>query len=578
MIKLQGLLYGLNGVCDAQSKLRLARRLSGRCLCVCRGVIPAAALMVIVLGITKPTFAHRDPAACTFNGPSKAISTQGVTLAVHGDKICYIVAIGNTCAGCCNVTGLDTDLILPNGVIVPITLDATVNSGDSFLCPSTDARCVTPSNCTIPATIGYEYVVDHADEEGQSGSGCPIVPVPGTGTVWASVSGLGVAHVSPSDGTATICQSIPVDVLHACCEPCTGTCTDVQSQSECPFPSVFTADKHCGEITCAPLDCDDNVLCTDDSCDPVTGTCVNDPNDAHCDDSDECTDNVCDPINDCVYPPIIPCCGDDTVTPGSMETCDGTDPGILGCAAEGSPGANACRGANATDECTCCGDGVLQATSGEQCDDGNTSNNDACLNTCVNARCGDGIVQIGVEQCDDGNLNNNDDCSNNCTMGCGNGIVNTGEQCDDGNLNNNDNCSNNCTTGCGNGIVNTGEQCDDGNANNNDACSNNCTTGCGNGILNPGEECDGASAANCLGRPCLPDCTCVPLGPVCGNNVREGSEECDGSDDDACPGECQFCRCPIEVPTVSEWGVVVLLLILPFGLMSRFGRKQGKTA
>ena len=47
-----------------------------------------------------------------------------------------------------------------------------------------------------------------------------------------------------------------------------------------------------------------------------------------------------------------------------------------------------------------CGNGVVEA--GEQCDDGNTSNTDACLNTCVTNVCGDGFVNVGVEQCDDG--------------------------------------------------------------------------------------------------------------------------------------------------------------------------------
>ena len=38
----------------------------------------------------------------------------------------------------------------------------------------------------------------------------------------------------------------------------------------------------------------------------------------------------------------------------------------------------------------------------EACDDGNELDNDACLNNCQAARCGDGIVGPG-EGCDDGN-------------------------------------------------------------------------------------------------------------------------------------------------------------------------------
>jgi cysteine-rich repeat protein len=42
-----------------------------------------------------------------------------------------------------------------------------------------------------------------------------------------------------------------------------------------------------------------------------------------------------------------------------------------------------------------------------------------CINTCKNAKCGDGKVQGGVEQCDDGNMVDNDACSNTCKTGLG---------------------------------------------------------------------------------------------------------------------------------------------------------------
>jgi cysteine-rich repeat protein len=59
-----------------------------------------------------------------------------------------------------------------------------------------------------------------------------------------------------------------------------------------------------------------------------------------------------------------------------------------------------------------CGNGVNEG-SPEECDDGNTSNADACLNTCMIAACGDGFVRTSggtPEQCD-GTVC----CSNNCT-------------------------------------------------------------------------------------------------------------------------------------------------------------------
>ncbi len=124
-----------------------------------------------------------------------------------------------------------------------------------------------------------------------------------------------------------------------------------------------------------------------------------------------------------------------------------------------------------------CGDNKVGGS--EQCDDGNTSNLDACLNDCTNAVCGDGLRHLGVEDCDDGNSNNADSCLNNCnSASCGDGVVRAGvEQCDDGNLSYLDGCTGTCQIAtCGDGFVRTGvEDCDDGNSINGDGCSSSCT-------------------------------------------------------------------------------------------------------
>ena len=80
----------------------------------------------------------------------------------------------------------------------------------------------------------------------------------------------------------------------------------------------------------------------------------------------------------------------------------------------------------------------------EACDDGNQNNNDACLNTCIAATCGDGYLNHGVEECDKGNANFDsvgDACRTNCTLpSCGDGTKDSGESCDDGNTDNTDAC------------------------------------------------------------------------------------------------------------------------------------------
>jgi cysteine-rich repeat protein len=158
------------------------------------------------------------------------------------------------------------------------------------------------------------------------------------------------------------------------------------------------------------------------------------------------------------------------------------------------------------DDAAICGNGVVE--DGEDCDDGNNNDRDACTNQCTNARCGDGIVQNGVEQCDDGNNNNLDSCTNTCTNArCGDGFVQAGEECDDGNLvNNDDSCKNNCMLpACGDGIQQSGEECDDGNDNNNDSCTDQCkSASCGDGFVQSGEECDDANTRN--GDGCSSSC------------------------------------------------------------------------
>ncbi len=81
--------------------------------------------------------------------------------------------------------------------------------------------------------------------------------------------------------------------------------------------------------------------------------------------------------------------------------------------------------------CQVCGNQTLDP--GEECDDGNGLDTDACTNACLNAACGDGFVWEGVEECDDGNTNDDDGCSSTCTSeGGGGGDDGGGGSCPEG--------------------------------------------------------------------------------------------------------------------------------------------------
>ncbi|MEX1368646.1 MAG: DUF4215 domain-containing protein [Nannocystaceae bacterium] len=204
----------------------------------------------------------------------------------------------------------------------------------------------------------------------------------------------------------------------------------------------------------------------------------------------------------------VTCCGNLVVDDG--EQCDDGN----------GDDTDACPG---TCQDAFCGDGFTWAGM-EDCDDGNVADTDACLSTCEPASCGDGFLWAGVEGCDDGNVDDTDACPSTCEPAtCGDGFVQLGvEGCDDGNDDDTDACLSTCISAtCGDGIVQDGvETCDDGNDDDTDACPGNCLDAtCGDGFLQADrEECDDGNTED--GDGCDADCT---VGRATGDGSGEGS-------------------------------------------------------
>lgn len=159
----------------------------------------------------------------------------------------------------------------------------------------------------------------------------------------------------------------------------------------------------------------------------------------------------------------------------------------------------------------------------EECDDGNADGGDGCDSQCFKERCGNGVLQPGLdpleptEECDDGNLVNGDGCTNTCKFErvCGNGELETGEQCDDRNLDNGDGCDSRCLREeCGNGRVQAGEECEPPNT---AACDAQCNKvfqdECTECVLRADAFADPNGMVGCFGRAFLTESPALPVQP-----------------------------------------------------------------
>ena len=332
----------------------------------------------------------------------------------------------------------------------------------------------------------------------------------------------------------------------------------------------------CGNLVVdAGEQCDDGNRINDAVCDanctfPGCGNGIVDPGEA-CDDGNTMS---CDGCN-ATCTRVDNVCGDNTTEcgeacdDGNTDSCDGCKgdcsrhddvcgDNIIECAEE-CDGDTQNAGLHCSQTCKLeapphCGDTVVQANEGEQCD---PPTPDVCSHLCQFVICGDNIVEDG-EACDNGNTDSCDGCSADCKQidnVCGDGHKDCGELCDDGNLVDGDGCDSNCTpTGCGNGIVTAGEACDDGNTTSCDGCAGNCARGddvCGDGIVECSEDCEPPSGPGCddqchqtmactVAADCGGICTAGCVAGVCSTAARLDCNDNNPCTTDTCAtGACQ---------------------------------------
>lgn len=194
---------------------------------------------------------------------------------------------------------------------------------------------------------------------------------------------------------------------------------------------------------------------------------------------------------------------------------------------------------------------ILECSNGVQ--DGDEEGVD-CGGSCPN-NCDDGEPPVeptctdGIQNGDEEGIDCGGSCANVCESGgdtCSNGVQDGDEE----GVDCGGSCPNACETGgdtCSNGVQDGDEEGVDCGG----SCANACTTEptCTDGVQN-GDE----TGVDCGGVTC-PAC---PVAATCNDGIQNGDEtgvDCGGS----CPNTCSDV---VTVPTMSEWGLIILTLLL----------------
>jgi hypothetical protein len=315
----------------------------------------------------------------------------GINCPDDGGVISYQGNLATTCASAFTADH-NAGETLPNQVVFTPTSPIVVAAGTPNFCQlSFDVRVETRSNDGTPDVIeqvsGFDAslgdgVCDTAPPlaAGNTNSGslalCPICDdgnqCNGTETCDAQLGCQPGTPITCNDNN--VCTSDSCDAaVPAPGDPCVYT---PGAQGDCNDNNVCTTDacdpiQGCTYTPGAQGDCNDNV-CTTDACDPIEG-CTHTPGaQGDCNDNNVCTTDACDPIQGCTHTPGALNCNDQSVC--TTDTCDP----ITGCHNE--PGAQG----DCDDNDVCTDDkcdpetGCEHTDNSGKCDDGDTCTDDSC--------------------------------------------------------------------------------------------------------------------------------------------------------------------------------------------------------
>ncbi len=323
-------------------------------------------------------------------------------------------------------------------------------------------------------------------------------------------------------GAAPDCDDDNVCTDDSCVD---GLCVHAANLADCDDGNACTVNDLCAQGKCvagAPLDCDDDNVCTTDSCSPDSG-CKTTFNQLPCDDGDACT-------------PKDLCSGGQCAGTGQLNCNDGNP-----CTDDACEPETGCTHLDNEEECfdnnVCttgdqCAQGVCTPADTLDCDDGNPCTDDACDPKigCVHT-----ANAIG---CNDGNA-----CTTGDTCKAGSCLGGAPPDCDDSNPCTTDSCDTEAgcsyalnSAPCDDGKVCTiNDKCDGGvcvggaglTCNDENPCTDDsCLEGVGCQFVNNTVKCDDDNA--CTTLDLCSDGTCVgSTPPDCNDSNPCTDDSCD---------------------------------------------------
>jgi len=305
--------------------------------------------------------------------------------------------------------------------------------------------------------------------------------------------------------TSGICSGTPksCDDGNVCttdyCNVATGVCYHQNNIAACDDGNACTIDDKCSNKVCqpgTPKICNDNNICTTDTCNTATG-CVFTNNTVSCDDgnictsNDKCSNGVCKGTNNTAS------CNDNNACTSNDKCSSGT-----------------CKGTNNT---VSCNDNNV-CTSNDKCSSGvckGTNNTVSCNdnNACTtNDKCSSGTCKGTAKVCNDNNICTNDSC-NTATGACV--FANNTVACSDNNA-----CTQNDTCSGGVCVPGTPLVCND---NNSCTAPDDCipSTGCVFSPVANGTACTEISGGTCQSGVCK--IVGIDLTPTAVTAVKSGT-------------------------------------------------------